>query len=350
MPGAVRYVLWTQVVDVSEWEPLGGGNLQATSFRHRDLSARPRPTATRSAALTPTARSWARGRTTPTVTVPTADAATATATATPTSGPTPTPTPTASTSSAPVLTARYAGANGIELSWTAVSGADRYVLFTQLVAERGWQQLDEGNLTATTYLHREFTPGATYQYAVRAVDANGQPLGPWSNFPTVTVPTADAATATATPTAGPTPTPTPTASTSSAPVLTATYSGANEVELSWAAVSGADRYVLWTQVVDASEWERLDRNNLHDTSFRHRDLTPRRDLPLRSARRGRQRPMAGPVVELPDGDRAGVDRKGRAGRALRGHRRRQLGAQRQLAERQAALFLAWRHQPTPAVA
>ena len=154
-----------------------------------------------------------------------------------------TATPTATALAAPVLTATVAGADAIELGWTAVPGAARYELYTQLVAEPGWRQLDEGDLTDTTYRHRGLTAGAVYQYAVRAVDADGQPLGPWSNFPTATAPgsgsatlTATAtptATVTATPTSGPTPTPPPgptptataTASALAAPVLTAQAAG-----------------------------------------------------------------------------------------------------------------------------
>ena len=63
-----------------------------------------------------------------------------------------TPTATATALAAPVLTAQAADA--IELGWTAVPGAARYELYTQLVAEPGWRQLDEGDLTDTTYRHR----------------------------------------------------------------------------------------------------------------------------------------------------------------------------------------------------
>ena len=140
-------------------------------------------------------------------------------TATPTPGPThtATPTSTASTLSAPILTATAAGAAAIDLNWTAVPGAARYALFTQLAAEPGWHQLDEGNLTATSYPHRNLTPGATYQYAVRAFDAHDQPLGPWSNFPTATAPGSGSATLTATAT------PTPTVATTERDALIALY-------------------------------------------------------------------------------------------------------------------------------
>ena len=133
---------------------------------------------------------------------------------------TPTATATVSTQSAPRLSARNGGANAIDLSWTPVTGAVRYVLFRQEVADPGWQQIDDGNLRGTSFTDGGLTPGVTYQYAVGAIDANGQPLGPWSNFPTATVPESGASTltptptVTSTPTSGPTQTPTATATVS----------------------------------------------------------------------------------------------------------------------------------------
>ena len=155
-----------------------------------------------------------------------------------------------------------------------MSGAARYALFTQLVAEPGWRQLDEGDLTDTTYRHRGLAAGATYQYAVRAVDARGQPLGPWSNFPTATAPGTGANTPTATPTPppGPTPTATATASALAVPVLTAQAAGAAAIELNWTAVSGAARYALFTQLVAEPGWRQLDEGDLTDTTYRHRGL------------------------------------------------------------------------------
>ena len=254
--GAVKYALFAQLVSEPGWRQLDEGDLTATTYRHRGLT----PGASYQYAVRGVdagGRALGSWSNYPVVTVPASGADTATPTTTPASGATVTPTATvtaASTSSVPVLTAAYAGGNEVELSWTAVSGAVRYALFAQLVSEPGWQQLDAGDLTDTTYRHRGLTPGASYQYAVRGVDAAGRVLGSWSNFPVVTVPAsgADTATPTATPASGATVTATATvtaASTSSVPVLTAAYAGGNEVELSWTAVSGAVRYALFAQLV-----------------------------------------------------------------------------------------------------
>ena len=202
----------------------------------------------------------------------------------------PTPTPTATAPAAPQLTATASG-NAVELNWTPVPGASRYELHAQLVDDPGWQRLDEGDLTAATHTHRGFEPGRTYQYAVRALDAGGRPLGAWSNFPTATAPDANASTATPTPAStatavgtptptptpasGPAPTPTPTATALAAPRLTATASGA-AIELSWTSVPGAVRYVLYAQLVDNPGWQRLVLDDPAATTHSHRGFEPGR--------------------------------------------------------------------------
>ena len=176
----------------------------------------------------------------------------------------------------PILSAYPAGANAIELRWSSLPGAARFALFTQLVNDPGWQQLDKGNLKATFFKHSDLTPGETYQYAVRAFDANGAPLGPWSNFPTATASASGANTSTPTPTPTPTQqsTPTPTASTLEAPRLSAIASGANAIDLRWTSIPGAARYALFSQLVDDPGWQQLDKGNLKVTFFKHSALTP----------------------------------------------------------------------------
>ena len=57
------------------------------------------------------------------------------------------------------------------------------------------------------------------------------------------------------------------------PALTATSTGANEVELSWNADPDAARYLLWVWWAGLTEWQRLDDGNLTGASYPHTGLT-----------------------------------------------------------------------------
>ena len=72
-----------------------------------------------------------------------------------------------------------ASANGIDLSWSAVTGAGSYQLITWSPGQTGWQRIG-GTLSSgtTSYSHTGLTAGNTYYYRVRAVI--GSTEGPWS--------------------------------------------------------------------------------------------------------------------------------------------------------------------------
>ncbi|MCZ0939682.1 MAG: leucine-rich repeat domain-containing protein [Caldilineaceae bacterium] len=179
---------------------------------------------------------------------------------------------TGQTLNAPVLTVTAAGENTVELSWNTVSGAARYELWAWTRAG-GWERLDEGDLTGTSYVHIGLTAGTTYYYTVRTVDASGAPSA-WSEYARATMPEARLATATPTstqpPSSGPTPTPTATASTSvlAIPQLTA-QSTESGVVLTWEAVPQAVRYELLKWWDAATGWQSLGGDNLTDTTYTH---------------------------------------------------------------------------------
>ena len=176
-------------------------------------------------------------------------------------------TSTEATLSAPALTAE-ADNGTVELSWATVSGAVRYELWTYWKAAQGWQLVSD-SLTGTSYTHSGLTEGVTYYYGLRARDAAGV-AGPFSAYISATV--AAVQTPTPTPTQTPTPTPSaPVASRLSAPALTA-EPAAGAVELSWATVSGAVRYELWTYWKAAQGWQ-LVSDSLTGTSYTHSGLT-----------------------------------------------------------------------------
>ena len=88
---------------------------------------------------------------------------------------------------APPLTATSTVATTVELRWTEVTHAVKYDLWTWWDSTIGWQRIND-SLKGASYIHRGLTPGTTYYYAIRAVDANGA-AGPIteSPFPEATV-------------------------------------------------------------------------------------------------------------------------------------------------------------------
>ena len=168
-------------------------------------------------------------------------------------------------STAPALTAA-AGEGAVALSWEAVSGAERYELLVWTSAD-GWQRLDDGALTGTTYTHSGLAAGTTYYYAVRAVQARGV-TGPWSEYASATVAAAQSLDATPTATA----TATVAVSAFSMPVLTAEAGeGEGTVALSWTTVSGAVRYELLVWA-GADGWQDVGGDNLTGTTYSHTGL------------------------------------------------------------------------------
>ena len=152
--------------------------------------------------------------------------------------------------SAPTLTVEASGST-VDLSWEAAAGAARYELSTWWDSEVGWQRLDDGNLTGTTYTHTDVTAGTTYFYAILSVGAGGE-MSTWSDFESVTVPASEPGL--------------------SAPTLTA-ESAQGGVDLSWGEVAGAARYELWTWWDSEVGWQPLDDGNLTGTTYTHTDVT-----------------------------------------------------------------------------
>lgn len=152
----------------------------------------------------------------------------------------------------PSLTAAASGASAIEVSWTPVTGAARYELWVWWDDESGWQRLDSGDLTGTSFAHSGLTPGRTYYYVVAGIDQNSV-RGAWSSQVPVTLPSTSQALP--------------------APTVAATSSGADSIAVTWNQVAGASRYELWFWVNRESGWQQLDDGSLAVTSFSHTGLS-----------------------------------------------------------------------------
>ena len=181
---------------------------------------------------------------------------------------------------APVLKVVSASATAVELSWTPASDAVSYDLRTWWAGADGWQRIDDGSLTGTSYSHRNLPPGRKYYYIVADVDDDGR-RGPWSAQVEVTVPETDApaSTSTFTPTPSPasTQTPTPTLTvtatpTSAASALTAptleAEAGTGQITLRWGAVTNADSYQLIVWYNSIPDWKAIG-GALQGTSYVH---------------------------------------------------------------------------------
>lgn len=148
--GATRYDLWAWT-SAGGWQEIGGDSLTATTFTHTSaVEGITYHYAVRAVNADGETSAWS-------------DYASA----------------TLSSTSAPALTAQATG-NGIELSWSAVTGAVRYELW-EWDSVNDWQQIGGDNLTGTSYTRTGGTAGTTYYYAVRAVDAEGEKSG-WSQY------------------------------------------------------------------------------------------------------------------------------------------------------------------------
>ena len=134
------------------------------------------------------------------------------------------------------------------MRWEAVSGAARYELWMWQDEATGWQLISD-TLTGTSFTHTERTAGATYYYAIRALDAAGQPVSEWSQNVSATVPAASG-----TPPPAPTPTSTPPAKATLPPgsVLSTVLHEAADLtfevphnRITWDPVPGAIHYNLY---------------------------------------------------------------------------------------------------------
>ncbi len=130
---------------------------------------------------------------------------------------------------APTLSgAAQAGKN--VLSWGAVSGATKYMMYRREYNGSSWGswEIKSKSITGTSWTDSNVTAGNTYEYKARAYV--GTAFGPYSNVVSLT------AKAAATP-----------------PTLNGTAQAGKNV-LNWTAVSGATKYMMYRREYNGSTW------------------------------------------------------------------------------------------------
>ena len=158
---AARYELWVWWNSDTDWQQLDSGDLTETNFVHTEIEA-----GTTYFYLVRAVDSagkiglWSER----------------------VSATTPTPPPSIS---APTLSTS-ASEGRIDLTWTEVVEAVRYELWSWTSAD-GWQQLDDGALSATSFNHTDLADGVTFFYTIRSVNSEGE-KSDWSEQVSETVP------------------------------------------------------------------------------------------------------------------------------------------------------------------
>ena len=162
VPGAVRYELWTWWNRDPGWQRLGDDSLNGTLFSHASLTSG--LTYYYTVAAVDAAGVFSDWSAQVQATLPASQHRL--------------PAPSLSVTSTVTAT--------VVMSWSSVTGASSYQLWEWQNLATGWVQLDEGDLTATSFTRTQATSGLTYYYSVAAVDTHGA-VGAWSQVVSVLV-------------------------------------------------------------------------------------------------------------------------------------------------------------------
>lgn len=137
--------------------------------------------------------------------------------------------------------------SGIEVKWSAINGATKFNVYRR-ISGTTWKHLMDG-VTETAYLDTTAEIGITYDYAVRALNDNGD----ISYFYTRSVTPVER------------------------PVVEAVVHSATEgTRVIWSALENADSYTVYRQAKDSDEWEAIatvtDANEYLDESVEAKTL------------------------------------------------------------------------------
>ena len=116
-------------------------------------------------------------------------------------------------------------ANGINVTWSKVAGATKYVVLRRIGTESTWKVV--GQTTGTAFLDKNVTPGIYYIYSIRAVNGTGYSaydINKRFTIQYITAPTAKA------------------------------YNKSSGVQVSWNSVAGAKKYNVYRRAAGSSTW------------------------------------------------------------------------------------------------
>ncbi|MBB6670040.1 fibronectin type III domain-containing protein [Cohnella nanjingensis] len=152
------------------------------------------------------------------------------------------------------LSAAAAGASVVNLSWTAVTGAEAYNVYSSDSEDGIYTKLTDFSVTGTVYSHMGLSPATTYYYKVTAVNGVGE----------------SEQSAVASVTTAPTPVEAPEAPTG----LSATAAGTNGINLSWTAATGAEAYNVYGSASENGTYTKLTDSAVTGTVYSHTGLSP----------------------------------------------------------------------------
>jgi fibronectin type 3 domain-containing protein len=143
--------------------------------------------------------------------------------------------PTASTTPANVtLGSAKAVSGGIQVTWQAASGAEKYNVYRKDASNTVWRVI--ATVTATSYTDKSGTAGTKYSYTVRGVAADGKTLSPGFDRTGVSATM-------------------PTASTTPANVtLGSAKAVSGGIQVTWQAASGAAKYKVYRKDAVNTKW------------------------------------------------------------------------------------------------
>lgn len=140
---------------------------------------------------------------------------------------------TAVTEIRPVLKTPKLVKNGVQLSWSAVNGVDRYRVYRKTSVNGSWKKLYE--TTSTSMINISVESGKNYRYYVQCLDKNKKLIGSKSNEIDVTY--------------------------VARPVIASLTNTKRGVTIKWGAVEGASKYRVYRKKPSSSGW-----NKIYDTS------------------------------------------------------------------------------------